>query len=347
VIIDRIRCVALAGIVVAAFAPPLQAQTSVAELANYTGADRQTKLLEGAKKEGGLTLYSSATNADMQAMIRGFEQKYPGVKVKFWRSDSESILQRVVTEAQGGRYEADIAETSGGTMEALYREKLLQPVQSPVLADISERAKFPHGAWTGSRFQIQTIAYNTNLVKPSDLPKSWSDLLDPKWKGKLGIELDDSEWFGVVVKTMGEEKGLKHWRDIVAKNGISVRKGHTLLANLTASGEVPMALGVYDYKIKQMKKAGAPIDTLDLDPVTVHPIGIALAAKAPHPHAALLFFDFLLTDGQKIYVTQDTQPTNIRIKPEPSHAYFINFGTELDETEKWQKIFRETFVGKR
>jgi iron(III) transport system substrate-binding protein len=349
---DRVSCGALslgalAGLAALGFASFAQAQTSAADLAQYSGTDRQARLLEGAKKEGGLTLYSSATNSDMKQMIAGFEKKYPGVKVKFWRSDSESILQRVVQEAHGNRFDVDVVETSGGTMEALYREKLLQPVKSPVLADISGKAKFPHGAWTGSRFQVQTIAYNTNLVKKSDLPKTWSDLLDPKWKDKIGIELDDAEWFGVVAKSLGEDKGLKLWREIAAKNNVSVRKGHTLLANLTASGEVPMALGVYDYKIQQMKAAGAPIDTLDLDPLTVHPIGIALAARAPHPHAGLLFFDFLLSDGQKIYITQHTQPTNIRVKAEPSHAIFINFGESLDETEKWQKLFRETFITKR
>ena len=342
----QIRIGVLAGALMAL--PSLaQAQSSVSDIALYEGADRQAKLVEGAKKEGGLTLYSSATNEDMQAMVRGFEQKYPGVKVKFWRSDSESILQRAVIEARGNRNEFDIAETSGGTMEALYREKLLQVIKSPVLADISDKAKFSHAAWTGSRFQIQTIAYNTNQIKKSDLPKDWSDFTDPRWKGKLGIELDDGEWFGVVVKHLGEEKGLQLWRDIVAKNGVSVRKGHTLLANLTASGEVPMALGVYDYKIQQMKQAGAPIDTFDLDPVTVHPIGITMSAKSPHPHAAVLFFDFLLSDGQKIYVTQNTQPTNIKVKPEPKNATFINFGTQQDETEKWQKLFREIFKTKR
>ena len=321
------------------------AQTSVADIALYEGADRQARLLEGAKKEGGLTIYSSATNEDMQAMIKAFEQKYPGVKIKFWRSDSESILQRAVIEARGNRNEFDIAETSGGTLEALYLEKLLQVVKSPVLADISDKAKFPHAAWTGSRFQIQTVAYNTNQVKKADLPKSWRDLADPKWKGKLGIELDDAEWFGVVVRYIGEAEGLKLFKEIATKNGVSVRKGHTLLANLTASGEVPLALGVYDYKIQQMKRAGAPIDVYDLDPVTVHPVGIALAAKSPHPHAALLFFDFLLSDGQKIYVEQNTQPTNITVKPEPKNAIFINFGTSLEVSEKWVKLFKETFGG--
>ena len=124
-----------------------------------------------------------------------------------------------------------------------------------------------------------------------------------------------------------------------------MRKGHTLLANLTASGEVPVAMGVYDYKVQQMKRAGAPIDVFDLDPVTVHPVGIGLAAKSQHPHAALLFFDFLLSDGQKIYIEQNTQPTNIKVKPEPKNAVFINFGTSLEVSEKWVKLFKETFGG--
>ena len=314
-----------------------QAQAAADDIVSYTGPDRQERLLEGAKKEGGFTLYSSATTEDMGEIIKGFEAKY-GLKVKFWRGDSEGILRRAVVEARGGRDEFDLIETSGRTMEALYREKLLQPVASPVLADISPKGRFPHDSWTATRFQI--------AVRKEDLPKSWEDLTDPKWKGKLGIEIDNHEWFGALVTALGEEKGLKIMREIGARNGVSIRKGHTLLANLTASGEVPLALGIYQYRVAQLKRQGAPIDFLDLPPVVIHPIGVGLSRKPRHPYSAILFFDYILTDAQRIYLGQDTQPTNIKVKAEPPAAVYMNFSEALDENEKWQKLFKEVFPGK-
>lgn len=321
------------------------AQTaSVADIVTMTGADRQQRLLEGAKREGGLSLYSSATTEDMNEHIKAFEAKYPGVKVKFWRGDSEGILRRAVTETRGGRNEFDVIETSGGTMEAGFREGLFQAVQSPVLDELSPRAKFAGGHWTGTRFQIHVTAYNTNQTKKEDLPKSYAEFVEPRFKGKLGIELDDHEWFASVLEHMGGDKALPVWREIVAKNGVSVRKGHTLIANLTASGEVPIALGIYKYKVAQFKRKGIPIDWIDIPPYVIHPIGMAVSKKAPHPHAAMLFFDFLLgQDGQKIYVTQDTHPTNIKVMAEPPSAVYIDYAHALDAGDKQQKLFKEIF----
>src|SRR5581483_9762148 len=178
----------------------------------------------------------SAPVDDMKAMTDLFEKKY-GVKVTVWRSSSEKVLQRGVTEARAGRNDADVFETNGPEMEALVREKILVPVKSPTLNDLIPEAKFKHESWVGSRLNIFSFAYNTNLVKKDELPKKYEDLLDPRWKGRLGIEAEDADWFAGVVSLMGEQKGLKLWKDIVAKNGVSVRKGHTLLTNLVASGE--------------------------------------------------------------------------------------------------------------
>lgn len=315
-------------------------------LAGYEGADRAQKLLEGARKEGVLTLYSSATQDDIGAIIRAFEKAY-GIRVKFWRGDTDGILQRIVTEARGGRNDFDVAETGGGTLETLYREKLLIPVRSPILDDISPKAKPPHGAWVGTRFQLQTLAFNTNVLRKSDLPKVWSDLADPKWKGKLATETENADWFGQIVTYLGEEPGLKLMREIARRNGVAVRKGHSLLAQLTASGEVPLALGVYTYRVTQLKKAGAPIDMLDLDPVVAHPVGIGLSKLAPHPFSAALFFDFILTDGQRIYAAMDNFATDTNIMPEPPQTVFIDYSKALDERPRWSKLLRESFTGMR
>ena len=316
----------------------------VAGVATYTAADRQDKLLEGARREGGLTLYSSATTADMAVVLPAFETKY-GLKVKFWRGDSEGILQRAVTETRGGRNEFDVIETSGATMEALRREELLQQVASPVFADISPKGQYPHGAWIASRFQVQSNAYNTATIRPEDAPKSWDDLASPRWKGKIGVESENAIWLGALAQYMGEDKAIALFRAIGA-NGVTLRKGHTLLANLVASGETPIGLGLYRYREEQLRNEGAPIAPLDFEPLVVHPIGVGLSRQAPHPNAALLFIDFLLTDAQKIFLGRETRPTNIRVAPEPSPAVYIDHAIALDQATKWRKIFRDVLVSR-
>src|SRR5262249_7612388 len=158
-----------------------------------------------------------------------------------------NVLQRGVVEAGAGRHEADIFETNGPEMEALVREKILTPVNSPAVDNLIPEARFAHASWVGSRLNIFAFAYNTNKVKKEELPKTYEDLLDPRWKGRLGIEAEDADWFSGVVGQMGEARGLKLWKDIVATNAVSIRKGHTLLTNLVASGEIPMAITVYNY----------------------------------------------------------------------------------------------------
>ena len=257
--------------------------------ASYAGADRMAKLVAGAKKEGSVAVYSSAAMDDMAAIIAAFEKKY-GVKVRLWRGSSENIVQRAVTEARGGRFEADVIETGALAMESMRRERLFQEIKTPALSELLAAAIPPHREWVGTRFNIFVAAYNTRLIKKDELPKGYADLVDRRWKGKLGVEAEDSDWFGGVVTALGEDKGLALFREIVAANGLSVRKGHTLLANLVVSGEVPFALTTYAYKAEQLRKSGAPIDWLVLSPGVARFEGIGVPRRAARPHAAILFF---------------------------------------------------------
>src|SRR5262245_63521344 len=328
----------------AATAVPAYAQS---EIATYQGADRTQRLVEGAKKEGTLTIYSSATVDDMAALTQAFEKKY-GIKTQVWRASSENIIQRAATEARGNRFDVDVFETDGVAMEAVYREKLLQEVNTPYLAELMPEAILPHKQWIGDRVQIFTAAYNTRLVKKEDLPKTYDDLVNPKYKGKLGIEAADYDWFSAVVSDMGEEKGLKLFREIVAKNGLSVRKGHTLLANLVVSGEVPLALTTYLYKVLQLKNDKAPIDYLVLPPEIARAQGTGMAKKAPHPHAAALFIEFLLSDAQSILATRDFIPTNIKVKPLPENMplIFVDPAVLLDQNDKWEKLYKDVITAR-
>src|SRR5215210_908614 len=323
------------------------AQNALAGLASYEGADRIQKLIEGAKKEGTVSVYTSAPVDDMKILGDAFEKKY-GVKVRLWRGSSENVLQRGVTESRAGRHEADIFETNGPEMEALHREKLLQAVKSPLQSELLPQAIFPHGEWVGTRLNIFVGAFNTNQIKKDELPNSYEGFLDPKWKGKLGIEAEDHDWFAALMGAMGEEKGLKLFQDIVAKNGISVRKGHTLLTNLVASGEVPVALTVYSYKAEQLKNDGAPIDWFAIPPVFARANGAGVSRNAPHPYAAILFYDFMLKEAQELLVSRDFTPTNLKVKELPAgmDLTFIDPKVILDEGDKWSKLYNQIIVAR-
>ena len=325
----------------------LQAQPSAAAtgaLAALTGAERQKRLAEGARKEGVVSIYTSMPQDDMGALTSAFEAKY-GVKAKVWRSGSEKILQRGLLEAKANRFEVDVFETNSPEMEVLSREKILIAANSPYLNELIPQAVPAHKEWIATRLNIFTCAYNTKLVRKEELPKTYADLLDPKWKGKLSVEADDSDWLAETVMKMGEEKGIALFKEIARKNVISVRKGHTLLANMVASGEVPMALTLYNYKIEQMKNSGAPVDWFALDPTIARPNANGVARSAPHPHAALLFQDFELTEGQLTLGKRDFIPTSTKV---PSNLNkmpltFANPKTTLDDGHKWNKIYDDVF----
>jgi iron(III) transport system substrate-binding protein len=308
-------------------------------------ADRTEKLIAGARKAGAVTVYSSANQDDMALLAGAFEKKY-GVKVLAWRASSEQVVQRGVTEARAGRFDADVFETSGTAMESLHREKLLLPVKSPALAALNPAALTAHGEWTGTRYNVFVAAYNSQLVRHEELPRSYDDLVAPKWKGRLGIEADDSDWFGALMDQLGEDRGLGLFRRIAAANGISVRKGHTLLAGLIVSGEVPLAIATYAYRVEQLKNKGAPVDWFTLAPVVARFDGVGVSRHAPHPDAAVLFFDFMLTDAQELLRARDhfTAARETRQLPGAMAVSFIDPAKALDESRKWSRTYRDVIT---
>jgi iron(III) transport system substrate-binding protein len=317
--------------------------------AAYQGPDREQRLLAGAKKEGEVVMYTSAQADDIGAVAKAFEAKY-GVKVTMWRAGSEKVLQRAVAEARGGRFAVDVIETNGPELEMLQREGILQRVASPQHADLLPVAVRPHGEWVGTRLNVFALAYNTKAVKKDELPKSFEDLAQPRWKGRLGIEADDSEWLAGVLAQIGEAKGIQLFRDIVQKNGISVRRGHTLLTQLVVSGEVPLALTVYNYKAEQLKNQGAPIDWFAIGKAVARPNGVAVAKRAPHAHAAVLFYDFEISEeGQRILAKRDFVPTNRKVDTPLNKIplMVVDPKTMLDEQAKWTKLYEELFLKQR
>jgi iron(III) transport system substrate-binding protein len=326
--------------------PPAWAQSGpVAAVAGYQGADREQKLIEGAKREKELTLYASIPPEDIAVLVAAFDKKY-GVKVRVWRADSESILQRILGEARGRRYEVDIAFASSSGIEPLYRENMLLKVKSPYLADLVPEAIAPHRQWVAVYLSTIVQAYNTNLISGESLPKTYYDLIRPEWHGKLGIEAEDFDWFAQVMLDLGEAQGLKLFRDIVATNGISVRKGHSLLAHLVSAGEVPLALTVYGFIAEQAKRKGAPLDWFSIPPTIARATAEALAKNAPHPNAAVLFYDFLLSDAQPILAGRQFVAVSRKIESTfKGPIKLIDSAMMLDQSRKWQDLYQRTIVG--
>jgi len=314
-------------------------------LATYQGADRLQRIAEAAKREGELTIYTSTPVEDMKVLTDAFERKY-GIKTKVWRASSEKVLQRAVAEARAQRFDVDAFDTNGPQLEALVREKLLTPVWSPSLASLVPEARFAHQSWVGTRLLIFVLAYNTKLVRKTELPASYDGFADPKWKGRLGIEAEDSDWFATISTLMGEAKAETLFRSIVAANGVSVRKGHTLLTQLVASGEVPVALTVYNYKAEQLKNQGAPIDWYVIPPAIARANGVGVAARAPHPNAALLWYEFELgEEGQRLLLSRDFVPTNRTIDT-PLNRFplrFVDAKAVVDDSGKWDRRYADIF----
>jgi iron(III) transport system substrate-binding protein len=331
----------LAGLLAAL--PAFSQDTS---LLRYEGADRVQKTLAAAQKDGSFTLYTSFAEKDLPPLIAAFEKKY-GIKVKVWRAGSEKVLQRTLTEAAARRYEVDAIHSSALEMEALHREKILQAVALPYSIELIAGALRPHREWVATYLSVWVQAYNTNLIKKEDLPRTFQDLLDPKWKGKLGIEAHVPEWYSTVILAMGEEKGTRFFRDLVGRNGISVRTGHSLLNNLVIAGDVPLALTVYNFMPEAAKRRGATIDWFVLEPAVARTSGIGIARRAPHPNAALLFHDYMLSpEAQKLLLSMDYVPTNTAVPSPLARQRFtlVDPALALDQSDKWAKSFEEVIL---
>jgi iron(III) transport system substrate-binding protein len=330
-------------------ATPASAGTAtIANIATYEGPDRMERLIAGAKKEGALTLYTSIAASDVSLMTSVFERKY-GVKVTVWRAANDKVLQRVMAEQAAKRYDVDSVQIASGELEALTRENALQEVRSPNFANLIPGAVPKHHKWAAHYLNVWVQAYNTNKVRKDELPKTYSDLLDPRWKGRLGIEGNNEEWFYTVVDGMGETAGLKFFRDLVATNGLSVNNGHSLLNNLVAAGEVPMALTDYNYMPEQAKQKGAPIDWFVIEPAIARANGIAVAAHAPHPYAAALFEEFILSDDmQRAMSKSGYVPTsrNVESPLKKIPIKLIDSSKALDNSEKWTSAFNKIIKGK-
>jgi iron(III) transport system substrate-binding protein len=279
----------------------------ISALAFSTG---QAQLMETAKKEGKVVWYTSMGVDDAQPFSVAFSKKYPFIRVEVVRASSEKLLNRLMTEVRAGRYLFDVVTLSGFEAHIAQKQGFLGKYVSPESKVYPKGFKDPEGYWTDIWDNYYAVGYNTSLVKRGEAPKSWQDLLNPKWKGKFGMDEEEYEWYAGMLEAMGEEKAKAFMRAL-AKQDLQWRRGHNLLAQLLVAGEFPLAMS-YAHRVDQQKKKGAPVEwitTTDPIIVSIHPTGIG--AKAEHPNAAKLFIDFSISlEGQKLIRSFNRTPAH-------------------------------------
>jgi iron(III) transport system substrate-binding protein len=299
----------------------------------------------GWAQDRSLTLYTSLAPTESGPLALAFEKK-TGIKVELWRAISEKVVQRAITEARARRFVFDVVETNAPEMEMMAREKLFAELDSPYLADLPPGAVPKHRMWIPDRMNFFVVAYNTAKVRREELPKDYLGFLDPKWKGRIGLEATDAEWMATLVKKWGTEAGLAHFRKL-AEMRPDVRKGHVLLAELIAAGEIPVGLTVYNANAESLKRKGAPIDWVPVQPVVARPQGIAVGRNAPNPKAARAFVDFVLSpEGQELLMSMGRVPASTKVRtPLNDFEYtVVDPVTVLDEQDKWNRLWESLFI---
>ena len=332
----------------------VRAQAPATALANpheaiymYKGADREAWLLERAKKEGGLTLYTSLSPTESGPLSAMFEKKY-GIKLTIWRGLSDGVVQRVVNESRAKRHVVDVVETNGPEMEILAREKMLSEFHSPHIADLPQGMIPKHRMWMPDRVNFFVVAYNTQKVKPEDLPKHYEGFTEAKWKGRIAIEATDAEWMGGLVNSLGEQRGMAFFKKLSDQKP-DVRKGHILLAQMVAAGETDVGLTIYNANAQSLKQRGAPIDWIPMEPTLARPQGVAVVRQAPHPHAAALFADFIISpEAQAFLNSMGRPPANQKVKSNLNNFNYVltDPGIVVDEAEKWNQHWTRLFLTK-
>jgi iron(III) transport system substrate-binding protein len=330
----------------------------VEEVALTKAPKRQSILEEGARKEGKLLWYTTLiVNQALKPLKEAFEKKYPFVQVEFHRADSEQLAQRMLAEYQAKKYDVDVLDGTS-TIVMLKKAGYMQRYSSPQLRDYPARLKDPQGYWSVPNVYFMTLGYNTKLVKPNEVPKTPNDLLDPKWKGKMIWSTSGGSgapiFIGNTLMTMGQEAGMNYLKKLAAQNVAKSTASSRAVLDMVIAEEYAIALNIFNYHAVISRSAGAPVDWQALEPVPGQVKTLGLAKNAPHPHAALLLIDFLLSkEGQKIFQEADYLPAHpevpakiAELKPGGGKFSKVNYmGPELlfEKEEQWVELFQKLF----
>jgi iron(III) transport system substrate-binding protein len=309
--------------------------------------DPASRILEDAKKEGALVWYTALNLNDSEMLTKRFEQRYPFIKTETLRLSSFSLLSKIQTEARAGAFKADVIEIAGVLGHILKRDGLFAKYISPESRFYPDSVKDPDGMWTSFFMNTHVLVYNTKLVKKDQLPKTYEEIINPKWKDKITMP-EDFDIFGMMLKVMGREKGMEFMRRLAAQ-GVSLKNSNTLSLQAVVSDEVPLGLNLYGTRTEEFKKKGAPVDWIPLEFTLASLEPLAVGAKAPHPNSARLFIDFLLSkESQDLMRERFRIPSRPDVLPDPPELTkgLKLIPTDLSLAEQSKQLaeeFRQTF----
>jgi iron(III) transport system substrate-binding protein len=272
-------------------------------------------LEESARAESEVVLYSSLNNEQIVTLVEAFKKKYPAIKPSFYRGTSERVLQRVITEARAGRFAVDVFTSAGFQVQLMKEAGLTQRFVPPEASAYEDGFKDPDSHWVNVHSLLNTMGYNTQLVRPADAPKKYEDLLASKWQGRIGVNLQDPEWYVNLQRRMGKEKARGFLKALAAQQP-GLRDGHNISAQLLAAGEFHVVTNSYAHILARIKGQGGPVQYVFDEPVITYVHPVALAKSAPHPNAGKLLMSFILSaEGQRMLREQGRIPGHRDIDP--------------------------------
>ncbi len=273
-------------------------------LQRYSGlpAEERRRAIEaGAKKEGTVSFYGTISVSDAQVLHEKFEQQYPFVKVRHIRAGSSPMVNRILSENRGNKRDVDVVGITGPGAQVLIDNGLIDPYFSPERAAIRSDFVSPKGMWAAVELYLVVTGYNTRFVSPAEAPKSYGDLLNPKWAGAISLDQTDEDWLHVLANEWGEQKAIEYLASLMKLNP-KLHRGRELRSQMVAAGEFFIGATLYDYRVRSLKAKGATITSTALAPIMAFPNVLVLARHAPNPHAAALFIDWQLSEiGQKLF----------------------------------------------
>jgi ABC-type Fe3+ transport system substrate-binding protein len=333
-------------------------QRSVAEVASLSGPDRQAILEEGARQEGALLWYTTLiVNQAVRPLVDGFTKKYPYIKVDHYRANSGDLTQRMTNEYQAKRYDVDIVDGTS-TVPLMKEVGWVEKYNSPSTAAYPAELKDAQGYWTTSNLYFMTEGINTQMVSKADAPKTYEDLLDPRWKGKMGWSISTGSggptFVGNILQTMGQEKGMAYLEQLSRQDIRNLNVSARAVLDQVIAGEYPISLMIFNHHTVISAQQGAPSDWIPLQPVPALLQITGLAKMAPHPHAAMLFLDYLFSEeGQRILQEADYLPAHPGVpaktpslKPEVSgfKTNVMSPDDLLKHDKEWDDIFHRLFM---
>ncbi len=299
------------------------------EIERLQGPDREKALVEGARAEGKVVMYSAMIeNQALRPIKEAFQRKYPFIEAEFWRADTRDLINKTLAETRARATVADIVE-GGGVSQTLVRAGVTQPFSLPGAKALAPSLVDAKGMWVATRVSYFGLAYNTRLVSEAEAPKTYQDLLDPKWRGKIAwaanTETGGAMMFISFIRAwLGEEKGEDYLRELGKQEIVNLSGSPREVVNKVMAGEYPLALSIFLHHPIISALQGAPVAPRPMEPVLGNASVMVLLKSAPHPHAALLLMDFILSkEGQTVIKNADYFPADSTIEIEKTVAGIV------------------------